>query len=1037
MLYLEGLIKIWSFAATSNDDGLLSAVAAVLGLLLKTLSTDLEMSGYGLLLGRTLLLKSQQELLARGLTAKKDWVSSPSLRLLREIMTFDGGALANQVFRARDQMFRGLAKCLRQKREGDEPEDRRRPSVRTNALRVMLAAIKLLSAKEKRDFLNSRELITAFTRNIYQDPPFMIREILDTLKTSILQNDDVPREAKTKIVNANSLKQIATLYHYRQVDEEVATGKKSVDAAAHEFLLLACTSPDLGVLNRQAGFYPRGIDPNETQDTSTGQDTINLGLDSIEWMDKFTKEVPLRNTILSEFIQNLSPWSNTKQSELLITILQHAPELFADYFIGKRDFTFDPKLTVTWIGYAAFLFSALQLPVPKYFGLQQRYARLPPPTSIVLENILPQSLTQKSLKGCLNQGHTLITFFAIRIICVALKKFRDAISMYQEAAAESSSIWNEAAESLTVEFCKKLPPMKDIISAFRKVPTADLLQREAITRLLVLYFEVVPRIALDVKFDVSAALAEVLVVDESTMSAEDRVLHSMEVENIFQFAHFSPGMRWFAKAGGLSISPFMAMLKLSAEAPANFPLLKLRLVIESVVSENQILQSQTSLSALDSLILRLKEVRGTNAGTVWEFLDDCIARCASKPVKYIFALEELQSEAHETDDKSRPVSLLSLAIMEQWPFIAKSANTQVLVEIAEFIASYLASSIAIKEDKKTIKLITKRLVSAIEESSVQRILEQSRKLVDSITVPPLLSDAPSQLGNEIKVTATPAVTTSALSDSSLETPIVPEDTQALVKWITKEVDEVIEAGHLATLIQLLSSSHLGVRKEAATNISKFAAKLKTSTFEEKDQIFLLLGEVVETAKKVPDGEPLPSLLSSFASSSIAVLNDPLHCLYEKVNKFLLQGPTWELDKVPLMYKILDEAPSLDDSHYLETAWLLNFMLKGLVTSADMAIFRKRRVFEKLFTLYNNPYLASGLREKILRILYRATTIEGGSTTLITRFSTMTWLQAQVALGGGVSLKVLMDRVVESCDQRRVRGWSKKGVEGVRSAVAKF
>lgn len=168
-----------------------------------------------------------------------------------------------------------------------------------------------------------------------------------------------------------------------------------------------------------------------------------------------------------------------------------------------------------------------------------------------------------------------------------------------------------------------------------------------------------------------------------------------------------------------------------------------------------------------------------------------------------------------------------------------------------------------------------------------------------------------------------------------------------------------------------------------------------------------------------------------------MLNDPLHCLYEKVNKFLLQGPTWELDKVPLMYKILDEAPSLDDSHYLETAWLLNFMLKGLVTSADMAIFRKRRVFEKLFTLYNNPYLASGLREKILRILYRATTIEGGSTTLITRFSTMTWLQAQVALGGGVSLKVLMDRVVESCDQRRVRGWSKKGVEGVRSAVAKF
>jgi len=38
---------------------------------------------------------------------------------------------------------------------------------------------------------------------------------------------------------------------------------------------------------------------------------------------------------------------------------------------------------------------------------------------------------------------------------------------------------------------------------------------------------------------------------------------------------------------------------------------------------------------------------------------------------------------------------------------------------------------------------------------------------------------------------------------------------------------------------LLSSNVLGIRKEAATNISKFAAKLKESSFDEKDQIWLL------------------------------------------------------------------------------------------------------------------------------------------------------------------------------------------------------
>jgi nucleolar pre-ribosomal-associated protein 1 len=57
-------------------------------------------------------------------------------------------------------------------------------------------------------------------------------------------------------------------------------------------------------------------------------------------------------------------------------------------------------------------------------------------------------------------------------------------------------------------------------------------------------------------------------------------------------------------------------------------------------------------------------------------------------------------------------------------------------------------------------------------------------------------------------------------------------------------------------------------------------------------------------------------------------------------------------------------------------------------------------------------------------MFRAISIEGGSMTLITRFSAMTWLQAQVALGGGMPLKVLMETMLESCDQQRVKNWSK-------------
>jgi nucleolar pre-ribosomal-associated protein 1 len=1040
-IYLGELIKTWSLASQSNDDSLLSAVPAVLALLLKTISTILELSEYGLRLGRTLLQKPQLELIARGLNANKtrEFVISPALRLLRELVIFDGGRLAKQIFRAREHTFRSLVRNLNLRYTGDGVEDRRKPSVRTNALRFVLSILKFLPSDAKRDLLNQRDLVSALTWEIKDNPPFMVREILEVLKLSVLQDEALPRDSKTQIVNNTSLERIATLYRYDHADEELSMWKKSVNTEAHEFLVLACTSPDLGVLTRQAGLYPRGIDPDDTHIVDSEQSFIDLGMDSIEWMDSFTEEVPVRNTILSGFMQSLRPWSSTKQSELILSIFKSAPELIGDYFLRKKSFYFDPKLSTTWMGYAAFVFSSIQLPVPKYFGHQGGYARLPPPMSIVLNNILPEALDQKVLTRCLGQSLILVTFFTIRLLCVALTKLRTVLKMYQEASEDASSIWIQAAERLTAEFCQKCPSIKLIISSFKKMANRDLMQREAATRLIVLYYEVIPRVALDAKFDVSATLAEVLLtMDETTQTSEERTLRAMELENIFQWAHFSPGMRWFSPAEGLTISPMIIMLKLCAEAPPDIPLVKLRSVLESVVLENQILQTSTTISALGCLILRLREAQGPNAGAVYAFIDDCISRCTSKSVKYIFSLEEVQAEAHQSIGKQAPVSLLTLAISEQWPFIVKSSSPDMLKEISEFVASYLAGSTKIKEDKKVLKILTKRIASATpKDTPAYKIIESSRRLVDTVIVPepkhivePIEHDQKSNIPSEF---AKGKILESMMEHSDIET----EDHGALVKWTTKEVDEVIEAGHAAALVRLLSSEHLSVRKEAATNLSKFSARLKESNFEEKEQIWLLFAEVVETAKKVVDKEPLPTLISSFAAHAISVLNDPLHCLYPKINKFLSQGPIWELDKVPLMYKILDEAPSLDDAHYLETAWLLNYMLGGLRTMADMSIFRKRRVFEKLFSLYNNTYLAPGLRDKILKILFRASTIEGGSTTLITRFSTVTWLEAQVALGGGVPLKVLMEKIMESCDEKRVGIWSMHGARRAHVDTVKF
>jgi nucleolar pre-ribosomal-associated protein 1 len=1037
--HLPDLMQIWSFASQSNSEGLLSAVAAVLALLLRTISNILELTDHGLRICRTVLQRNQLELIVRGLTANKgkDYVISPVLRLLREITIFDGGILAKQVFRLRDQTMKGLARNLHLKFTGEGTEDPRKPSVRTNALRFVLPMLKFLPADAKRELLFQRDVVIALTKDIKDDPPFMVREMLQTLTVQVLQDAALQRDAKTKVVNAMSLGRISMLYSYEQPDQESGTLQKPVDVVAHEFLVLACTSHDLGVLNRQTAFYPRGIDPDDLHDVDLDEALLDLGLGGIEWMDDFTDQVPLRNTILSDFIKDLRPWSSTKHRELLLSIFASAPELVADYFYNKKTFSFDPKLTATWIGYSSLLYSAVQLPIPQYFGHSKEYARLPPPHAIVLENILPLPLNQKVLKSCLLHSQGLIRFLAIRILCIAFEKFQKTIAMYHEAAKGSSSLWKKAAKVLSDNFCNRCPSMKDVIHAFRNTPSENILHREAITRLLVSYYEAVPAIALDTKFDVSVTLTQALQnMDSLIPNAEDRGLRTMELENLFMFAHFSPGMRWFTKAQDLSVSPFMAMLKLSAEAPADVPLLRIQSVLSSVNQISQILQTQTSVSALESLVLQLRTVCGTSkAQYVYAFLDDCMSRCATNPVKYICSLEELQTHG-DAEAKTQPFSLLTLAIAEQWPFLMKSDNPE-KADLAKFVADYLAACLKMNEDENTINLVAESIVTATPEDIPERAnLAQFRNQIPKISIPnsQMVISPVTKLISEEK-TIPEEEKESIINKMIDDAPVATEDHGALVRWTAKDVEEVVEGGHLASLIMLLSSEHLHIRREASVNISKFAAKLKESIFEEKEQIWLLLCELVESAKKAIDEGPLSTIVTTFASHAVKVLNDPLHCMYPKLNKFLSQGPTWELDKVPLLYKVLDESPSLDDAYYQEVSWLLTYMLAGLRSAQDMAVYRRRRVFEKLFSLWNSSYLAPGLRDRILRILYRATTIEGGSTTLITRFSTMTWLEAQVALGAGTPLKVLLERILESPDKKRVGKWA-KGVDRIKPEMVK-
>jgi nucleolar pre-ribosomal-associated protein 1 len=1042
-VYLPEIMQTWSYGGQTNNDNIMSAVPVVLALLLKLLSQSLDTVPYGLGICRTLLQKRQQELIARNLAADKGkaFIISPTLRMLREAVSFDGGAIARPLFRARASMLKSLARNMGIVHVGDEAEDTKRPSTRTNAVLFFLSALRFLHPEAKKELLSQRDIVAALTRDVKQDPPYVVRELLAGLRSHVLLDDKLPREAKASLLNTSTLTRLSALYQYRL--DTSAEDEPSIADIAHEFLVTACTNPSCGVLRQDSGFYPREIDPNATIPSAQLDD---LGLEAIVWMNKFKDEVPVRNYTLSNFVLNLRPWSSIKQAELLTSIFRVAPEIVAHYFLTNKSFTFEPKLSATWIGYAAFLFNTVTLPIPDFFCRSTGFPELPPPTSIVIDNILPPPLTQKALSRCMANKSNMISFFATRILVVAIEKLDAAIKMHRDPSHSNRTVWAEAARRLVDEFCQRSPGIKDMINAYRSIPEGDVLQREAASRLLRLCYEVLPQVALMAKFDVSPFLETSLrrLWKQEVDDRRDIALSLKELENLLAIAGYSPGMRWFAASEALSLSPFTLLLKVCVDTPDGVTLETIRQMLNSVAVEQQLVPADERHPGLLALLEALQALRQSSPDSlalVWSFLDNCLTRCANAPVKYVEKMQDLLNEAGLPEGSVSPVAM---AMLEQLPFVAAKegeAGQATLRALGRFLPKFLGFSAVAGESRPILDLLFSRMVTHLADSKGKlakagvpeglRFQHSPWPLVSEARAGETKHLAVSQENGKSEVTIDAETLENALhSPDGLEA-----DNSALTKWLTKTADELVDEGYLTSLIALLVSEHTSIRKEALVNILKAAAKIKQSEYDEKEQVWLLLSELAETARDHINDGPLPSPLASFGCHALNVLRDPLSSLYPKVNTFLTRGPSWGLDRLPLVDEILSEEPIVGDTFYAQTNWLLGYLIDGLRTPRDLELFHKKRakgpIFERLLALAVNPYMRLPLRTQVLRLMYRATRIEGGSTTLTTRFGILNWLEARQASCTDSSEAALYGalgrRTWETCDQGRVKTWSRGGL----------
>ena len=78
---------------------------------------------------------------------------------------------------------------------------------------------------------------------------------------------------------------------------------------------------------------------------------------------------------------------------------------------------------------------------------------------------------------------------------------------------------------------------------------------------------------------------------------------------------------------------------------------------------------------------------------------------------------------------------------------------------------------------------------------------------------------------------------------------------------------------------------------------------------------------------------MPWFAGALAAQLLVILDHPLHLMYSKANKFLNQGPEWNLEKLPSYWidTIVRHESAQSHSYQQEVVWLLGILLDGLQT----------------------------------------------------------------------------------------------------------
>ena len=281
----------------------------------------------------------------------------------------------------------------------------------------------------------------------------------------------------------------------------------------------------------------------------------------------------------------------------------------------------------------------------------------------------------------------------------------------------------------------------------------------------------------------------------------------------------------------MPLSPFTTVLRLHLSSPNDDMESHIKALLRSIVDDTTVMTKHTTYHSLDTLVMSLQDCANAQApDSLLEFVDNCLLRCSRKPVKYYDDLTTLVSAIKPRMDvevNDCNIDLLLVTILDQWPFLVKSASIVVIGSATKWLVRYLDLLMASGSNLIVLSTFRDKFMSQVTDKENRSLLEEALREPARYNIE-LWETKKSVQDKSINLVFQLPQSRSAMpEDSSIaELPVEGEDYSALSKWIQKETPEAIRDGAVGQLILCLCSKHEEIRKQAIIALRNFSRSLE-------------------------------------------------------------------------------------------------------------------------------------------------------------------------------------------------------------------